>query len=433
MRLTRRDLLAGAALAQPLAAAPRPNILFVLSDDHNWESLGVAGNPHIRTPRLDALARRGVYFRNATISTPQCAPSRGILMSGRESYQTGVRSNGTLRFPQGPGTTVVSQLRDAGYDTALIGKWHLQDSPSACGFASQPLWGVVQGTRYNLPLSKGSGAPEPRPGHVTENLTSAAIEYVQAAKQPFFLWLSYTAPHAPYELPNAYKEMYAARDQRSLATAHHPKDAGDFDWRTYYGAISHLDANVGRLLDALDGSPHARNTVIFFLGDNGYTCGSRGWTGKVYPWEESVRVPLIAAGPGVKRGVVTDCLAASVDLPATWMALAGLQPKQPVAGRDLSAVLARGRGGPEEAFASWDDPRPAALAVNIAVEPYREVRIARYKLIVWQSKKQGLFDYEADPGETADLSTRLPEIARRLRERLRARMQATADPAIAWL
>jgi len=131
--LTRRQFLAA-----PLAMQQRrqPNLVLIVSDDHQWQCLGAAGNPHIQTPNLDKLAARGVYFPQGVISTSQCAPSRGVLLSGLETYQTGLDSNGYTSFRTFKGATVVEQLRRAGYATNLVGKWHIDNLPHQCGFTN---------------------------------------------------------------------------------------------------------------------------------------------------------------------------------------------------------------------------------------------------------------------------------------------------------
>src|SRR5262245_45267630 len=124
--ITRREWLGGAASATlAMSAERKSNVVFLFSDDHHFQCLGASGNPHIRTPNLDRLAQNGVYFANGIISTSQCCPSRGVMLSGRETYQTGLRSNGATDFKPDVGPTAVAQLRNAGYDTIHIGKWHI--------------------------------------------------------------------------------------------------------------------------------------------------------------------------------------------------------------------------------------------------------------------------------------------------------------------
>lgn len=435
---TRRELLAVPAASLLAARSERPNILFILSDDHHYQGLGAAGNPNIHTPNLDRLASRGVNFSNAQISTSQCAPSRGVLLSGLETYQNGLISNGQIRFREGLGPTVIEQLRRSGYDTALVGKWHIQNRPEECGFARAPLWLPQGGSVYRNPkLCHGLDAkPSETPGHITDLLTQAAIDVVRSPRtQPYFLWLAYNAPHTPWYADARYTDHYAGKDAASLAPPAHPNGGMKFDWNTYYSVITHLDEAVGRLIAELEQRKLWENTVVFFLGDNGYTCGSRNWTGKVYPWEESVRVPLIAAGRGVARGRVNDAPAASIDLPRTWLDLARVTPQSPLAGRSLVKALHSGRGGPDYGYSVWDDARINALAVKKVVEPYRLVRSQTHKLIVWQSGRQALYDIRADFGEERNLldAPGSAPIASRLRSALAQRMKETQDKAIEWL
>jgi arylsulfatase A-like enzyme len=440
-RYTRRELLAAAAGAavSPLAVAEekRPNIVFLFSDDHHYQCLGAAGNPHIRTPNLDRLAERGVLFTNGLASTPQCCPSRGILLSGLETYQNGLRSNGARSFREGLGPTVVEQLRRSGYDTALIGKSHVEPRPQQCGFARAPLWFPGGSMRYQMPrLRRGlEGKDEEVEGHITDLLAGAAAEYARSARQPFFLWAAFNAPHTPWYAGAKYRQPYEGKSERELAPPRHPTSSRQFDWVTYYSVITHLDEAVGRLVTDLEKAGLWKNTVIFFLGDNGYMCGTKGWTGKVVPWEESIRVPYFVAGGEVSSGVTADAPAASIDLPATWLEMAGVEPAYRLAGRSLRPLLTTGKGNAEAAFAVWDDGRPEALAVRTVVEPYRLVRTRRHKYIVWESGRQALYDWQSDAGEDRNLidEAKLAAVARELKERLRARMEETGDRARRWL
>jgi len=426
--------LAGAVLAQ---TARRPNIVFIISDDHHWQALGVAGNGKIRTPNLDKLARRGVYFPQGTISVAQCAPSRGVLLSGLEIYQNGLDSNGHTAFRGYAGPTVVEQMRRAGYRTALVGKWHIAPLPGEVGFAEAPLWLRGGGSVYQDPkLRRGlAGKDEPVAGHITDLLTDAAIGAFKAGKgQPQLLWLAYNAPHTPWQADERFHAAYTAADAELAAPAH-PKGGKAYDWSTYYAVITHLDEAVGRLVAAIEQAGEWNNTLIVFLGDNGYLCGTKGLSGKVHPWEESVRVPYFVSGGLVRKPGVSEAAVASVDLPATFLDYAGVKPAYPVAGVSLRGVLEGGKFGREAAFSSWVDGRPEALAVRTAVEPYRAARTGRWKYIVWESRREALFDLAADGGEVRDLSkdaARAGEL-QKMRGLMRARMRATADPAAGWL
>jgi len=444
--LNRRQFMAG--MAMPLLAQKRPpNIVLIVSDDHHWQCLGAAGNPHIQTPNLDRLAGRGVMFTNGIISTSQCAPSRGILLTGQESYQTGLDCNDHTGFRTFQGATVVEQLRRGGYETNLVGKWHIAPHPRECGFTRAPVWLQPGSVRYtNPPLRHGldAVANEETPGHVTEILSEAAVQVIRQAPQPYLLWLTYNAPHTPWTASEQYRRPYQGRNAE-IAPPSHPKTAlgppmaarpgGTFDWETYYAVISEMDAGIGRVIDAVESSGQWENALVVFIGDNGYLCGSKGLQGKVYPWEESIRVPFIAAGGVVSGTGGNDAAVASIDVPATMLDFAGVRPGHRLAGSSMRAVLSGGRFAREDAFAVWNDGRVEALVARYAVEPYRVSRTSSHKYIVWESKKEALFDLRTDPFEEKNLVSD-PVYAQELRRRknsLRARMKDTADPAFTWL
>jgi len=423
--LTRRQFLAA-----PLAMQQRrqPNLVLIVSDDHHWQCIGAAGNPHIQTPNIDKLAARGVYFPQGVISTSQCAPSRGVLLSGLETYQTGLDSNGYTSFRTFKGATVVEQLRRAGYATNLVGKWHIDNLPHQCGFTHAPRWLRGFGSPYMNPkLRQGLEATvdTEMPGHITEIFTEAAIEVIKNARQPYLLWLTYNAPHTPWSV----SEKYRAEKSASAPPAH--KGTRPYDWATYYGVIRELDANIGRVIDAVDWE----NTLIVFIGDNGFLAGSKGLNGKVYPWEDSVRIPFIVAGGPVSKPGKSDAPVASIDVPATLLDVAGVKPSHKLAGRSMKPLFSGGKFARDAAFCVWNDGRPEGLVVRTAVEPYRLVRTATHKFIVWESKKTALYDLRSDPHEEKNLvdDPARQKVLAQMKDRIRARMKATADPAIAWL
>ena len=417
----RQFLAASAALAQP----SRPNIVFLISDDHHFRALGAAGNPYIETPNLDKLASRGVLYTHGIVSTPQCAPSRGILLSGLETYQSGLRSNGYTKFNPGFPPTVVEQLRRAGYATHLIGKWHIDNLPAECGFSSAPLWLRGGGSKYIDPsLRRGlDGKDETVPGHITELFTDAALDVVRKASGPYLLWLAYNAPHTPWTARDA------DRPRNPQPPPGHPKDAKPFDWSTYYAVIRHLDAQCGRVVDAIEKAGQWNNTLVVFLGDNGYLSGVRGLNGKVHPWAESVRVPYIVSGGVVKTKGKRNTPVASIDLPATFLDFAGIKPAYKLAGESLKSELLTGRSTREHAFATWDDPRPEGLATRQPVEPYRLVRTKFYTYIRWQSGREALYE---TANEYKDLAKSHPEVLAEMKGALAERMEATNDPARRW-
>lgn len=278
------------------------------------------------------------------------------------------------------------------------------------------------------------GKDEKTPGHITDLFTGAAIDCIRTAKEPFLLWLAYTAPHTPWSVDARYRQPYQGRGAQ-LAPPAHPNGGGKFDWETYYAVIAHLDEAIGRLIGAVENAGLWDNTLIVFLGDNGYLCGTKGLQGKVEAWDESIRVPYFASGGLVRGRGKVDAPVASVDLPATFLDYAGIKPAYTLAGRSLRPELEKGQSRREAAFSAWNDGRPEALLVPRPVEPYRVARTRTHKYIVWESKRQALFDLRADPGEERNLAgaSGSAKILRNMRERLDARMRATSDPARAWL
>jgi N-acetylglucosamine-6-sulfatase len=452
--LTRRHFVS--TLPAPLLAQrTKPNIVLIVSDDHHWQCLGAAGNPHIQTPHLDNLAERGVLFINGIVSTAQCAPSRGILLSGQEGYQTGLDCNGHTAFRSFTGATLVEQLMRGGYQTNLVGKWHIAPSPRDCGFTKAPIWLKPGGIAYMNPrLRHGldATADTETPGHITDIFSNAAVEVIRHSREPYLLWLTYNAPHTPWTASEPFRKLYAGRNT-AIAPPAHPKSQpesrpdgvrrgpggaradGAFDWETYYAVISELDAGIGRVVKAVEQSGQWDNTLIIFVGDNGYLCGSKGLQGKVHAWEESIRVPFLVAGGLVRRPGNSHAAVASIDIPATILDVAGIRSSHRLSGASLRSTFNGGRFARDAAFSCWNDGRPEALAVRRAVEPYRLVRTTTHKYILWESKKEALFDLESDPFEEKNLISEaaLAPVLKAMKRRLQARIRETSDPAAAWL
>src|SRR5918999_1159431 len=248
------------SIAAP-AASPRPNLVVVISDDHRWDALGAAGNPTVITPVMDRMAREGVYFRQAIVSVSQCHPVRASLLTGLPAHRHGVHS---IQY-QDPGVaetlcrrpTVPSLLRDAGYRTAVIGKWHVPPPPWECGFDEVRTWLPDGGTGYHDPeLVRGRFYKEEVvAGFTQEIFTNEAVEFLRSANAragPFLLWLGYTAPHFPYEPnPERIQDLYTGRSEEELLPPGFPRNVQANDWRHYDEAVSYLDEQLGRVLAAL--------------------------------------------------------------------------------------------------------------------------------------------------------------------------------------
>lgn len=424
-----------------------PNLLLILTDDHRWDGLGVAGNPHVHTPNLDRFARESLYFRQGTIDVPQCSPARAMLLTGLPPHRSGWLSNQYQRpdhLLRPPLTipTVPGELARAGYHTALIGKWHLQPDPWECGFAEVGMWLPGGSGPYQNPnLAHGrSRTLQPTPGHVTEIFANDAIAFLRrqaGSDRPFFLWLAFTAPHLPYgPNPPHITRLYAGKTAADLLPPGFPRDIPTGDWVRYYEAISHLDEQVGRVLAALDPSQR-QNTVVVFIGDNGYMMGShgigaRGGAGKVVPYDDSIRVPWIVRAPMLARAPrVSDAAVSGIDLPVTLLRLADLRPPETWPGRDLTPLL-RGRGDRDVAFGEWADDQSA----QFGRWAYRLVRTPHHKLIVFEDPMRvpELYDLAVDPRETRNryAEPASASVRARLLSRLRRWLARTDDPAREW-
>ena len=239
------------------AAARRPNVVLILTDDQGYGDLGINGNTVLKTPNIDRLAGQGVMFRNFYMA-PICAPSRASLLTGRYHQRTGVPyADGPTDVLRLREVTIAKALKSAGYKTALIGKWHLGrfavNGPLAHGF--DLFFGFRDGmiTFYNDAILEHNGKPVRTNGYVTDVLTDAALRFVEENRtKPFFLFLSYNAPHLPMKVPIRYEEPY----NKPGISAHLAK---------LYGMITHLDMSIGRVLERLKELEIEDNTIVIFL------------------------------------------------------------------------------------------------------------------------------------------------------------------------
>ena len=433
------------------APAGKTNVVLIISDDHRWDVLGAAGNPAAHTPALDRLAREGVHFRQGTIHIPQCAPSRAMLLTGLPPHQNGWYSNQTQR-PEVRSPTGFSRypllpalMRDAGYRTVLVGKWHVMPDPWHCGFTDVRVWMPGGAGPYlDAPkLAKGNSREFVKIGGYTNELfgTDAAdfLRSDDAKQQPFFLWLALTAPHTPLT-PNRPEvaKVYEGKADQDLWPPSLPKGAKPRRLKDYYEAVTAADRQVGHVLGALDETKLAENTLVIFIGDNGWLMGERplhgqdDFQGKVYPYDPSVRVPFIARAPGGARGASEACVS-SLDLPPTILRAAGVAPPKEWAGRDLGPLL---RGEKADGFDAAVCEFPDSENSKFGDTNYRLVRTATHKLIDWKDPQRPneFYDLVKDPHEQKNMinDDASRSVRDELRKRLHAWMAKTEDPAAQW-
>ena len=393
--------LAAAATQVSCTEAPRrPNLLFVFSDQHR--ACSMPGEPYndADAPNLARLASEGMTFRNCVSNYPVCSPYRGILLSGRWPCQTGIIDN---NFP----------LRESGYRTSR----HMQGS-------------------YTFDPHNGERI-EPK-GYNATLMTDQAIEFIRKANadQPWMLVVSVNPPHpafsdAPPELMQRYRD--ARLRLRPNGTEKLGGDHADHkgipvreNLAGYYAHITAVDAEIGRLLDVLDETGAAGDTIVVYTSDHGEMMGSNNWTGKRLPYEESAKVPFVARFPGrIPAARTTDSLLGAIDLYPTLCGLAGVAPPEHCAGRDLSAAL-RGEQyrRPEHAFLMHQNVK----GVNVPI--YRGLRTPRYTYAAGERGRWLLFDNREDPYQRHNLAgdpTR-SGLVRELEGEILEYLEVTGDP-----
>lgn len=427
---------------QTEAAAPlRPNVLFIAVDDMN-NDLGCYGHPLVKSPNIDRLARMGVKFDRAYCQFPLCSPSRSSLMTGLRPSQTRV-FNLQYHFRQGlPDVVTLSQLfKNSGYFAARVGKIYHYGNPGQIGTSGlddPPSWNVainpagrdktvIETNILNHTPKRGLGSAmcylsdaEGRDDEHTDGLVALeTIKLLEANKdKPFFIAAGFYKPHTPYVAPKKYFDLYPL-DSINLpdipvvqSTVPKPSLASTTPWpyfgvtaeqareckRAYYGALSFVDAQIGRVLEAMDRLKLWDNTIVVFWSDHGYHLGEHGLWMKQSLFEESARVPLIIVAPSAKaRGKTSPRVVEFVDLYPTLADLAGLTPPANLAGTSLRPLL----NNPNR---RWT--RPAFTQVQRGQFPGYSVRTERWRYIEWDDGLKGsqLYDHKTDPRELNDLA-----------------------------
>ena len=444
-----------------------PNILLITCDQLQAFATGCYGNPDVRTPGIDALAASGVRFEYGISNAPVCMAARSLLLSGQHNrrctggvgnvqYPCGKR--GSYPMPEYPpptrmhlvDPTLPELLRDAGYDTAVIGKWHIYAWPDAIGFNHY----LIPRT-HHVHSAQGyveDGSPEFVPdGYSVDFETRRAVEFLhdrQHARQPFFLMLNYSPPHPPLnDCPEPYLTMYdpASMTLRPNVNLHKPFPDWDHDCRVYrwdyryyelqlphtlrpredsirdiyaayYGNTTWLDTQIARVLHELEACGLREDTMVVFTADHGDNLGSHGRNGKGLPFDESLRVPMILSRPGtLEPAVVTDRVATLLDLAPTLLGHAGVTAPAHFDGLDL--------------LTHPDDPQPAASeaadhpAICEITPGTLVARTTRFTAFLDADRNQPLafYDNHADPYQMTNLADTPDhaDVQRRLFARLR--------------
>ena len=450
-------LLISALLAADLsAAAPRPNIILIFTDDHASHALSCYGSKINKTPQLDRLASEGMLFRNCFCTNSICAPSRAVILTGKHSHLNGVIDN-RVRF-DGRQQTFPKLLQKAGYQTAMIGKWHLKSRPT--GFDHYEVL-IGQGPYYNPPMIR-NGSRVKHTGYTTDIITNIALKFLKGrdTAKPFMMMLQHKAPHRNWQPGPKHLTLYddvtipepdnlfdnylgrgtAAQTQdMSIARTMTPNDlklvpprnftpAQLKTWNAAYGpkneafrkanlkgkplirwkyqryikdylrCIASVDDNVGRVLDYLDTSGLAKNTIVIYSSDQGFYLGDHGWFDKRFMYEESLRMPLMARWPGhIKPGSINSDLVSNLDFAQTFLELAGVDSPPDMQGLSLVPLLAGKTPADWRTslfYQYYEFPGPHSVRRHMGVRDSRYKLIHFYNLDEWE-----LYDLKRDPRE----------------------------------
>lgn len=428
------SLAQAAAVAQPPVSAP--NVVVLVIDDARWDSIGVAGNRIVRTPRLDRLAAEGIRFAQARVTTSICMVSRATLLTGQYMSRHGIDRFGTPLTPEAFVNTYPGMLRRAGYWTGYVGKYDVGAArPSDFDFVR-----TYQGRHW----LDGAGGERV---HVTEQNARDSLDFLRARPkdQPFLLSVGYFAAHAE----DGAKEQYLPQDwsaapYRGVTVPPSPlggakflqalppflsADANEgrvrFTWRfdtperyqdymiRYYRLITEVDAAVGRLVDELKAQSVYDNTLIVFIGDNGYFHGDRGLADKWYPYEQALRVPLIVRDPRLRagrRGMTSDRLALNLDIAPTIVAAAGMAVPDAMQGQDLSPLYLSDRAPAWRDEFFYEHP---TITSRDRIPSSQAIVRRDWKYVQWpEFAHEQLFDLRNDRQELINLAGRPAHAAR---------------------
>ena len=450
------------------AASERPNVILVICDDLAHRAIGAYGGTMLETPRLDRMAKEGARFDSAYVTNSLCSPSRAAILTGKYSHLNGVRDNAEPF--DGSQVTLPKLLQEAGYQTAMVGKWHLHSDPTGFDY-----WSVLPGQGvYVDPTFVGPEGETQKEGYVTEIVTQEAIQWLSNRREkskPFYLQIGHKAPHSWWQPEKKYASLFeedtlpeppslhedishrSAPVQHVEATldpkgifehekAFYRRHRADFEnlpqgmpdkevrsWiyqkyiKDYLRTSASIDEQMGRLLDFLDENGLADNTLIIFTSDQGYFLGEHGFYGKQLMYEEAFSTPLLVRYPKeIAEETVVNQLAVNIDLAPTVLDYAGVSIPEEMQGRSLRSLI-----NAKQEVGKWRD----AVYYRFyhpgwGHTPHEGVRTSRYKLIRFYANPKApredyweLYDLKNDPKEMNNIYEDAPaELVGELRDKL---------------
>ena len=437
-----------AALATPLTqrhasglTAAGPNIVFVFSDEHRSQSMSFTEMPMVQTPNLANMAREGFCFQQCISNYPVCSPYRGMLMTGRWPFQTGMIDN-DIDLSENE-YTLGDAFKSAGYHTAYIGKWHLGGTRAEpFGFDLSLIW-TNTNTHYNQSLYyPKDGGPVRLEGYNATRMTDQAVSYIAGAgAHPYLLMVSLNPPHARFtDAPPDKRALYpdGSLPYRPNVRLDGPDDGhisrnnGSPHYEGYHAHITAIDTELGRILDAVKQSERGDNTLVIYTSDHGCQFGSHGIGSKRQPYEESVRIPFMVYAPGrVSPGGSSQALMGAPDVMPTLCGLAGIPVPNTCVGQDFSGYILHGIGPEPDAQlimhiskknASGGERHPAPL--------FRGIRTRRYTYTINEKGPFHLFDNQEDPYQMHNLvhAEEQASLRKDLHARLAELLAAAEDP-----
>lgn len=420
--------------------ATLPNIIFFLTDDHRFDAMGFMGHPFLETPNMDRMANEGIHFNRAIVTTSLCSPSRASILSGMYAHNHGVVDNYN---PVDPGLKFFPEyLQEAGYNTAFVGKWHMggeSDDPRFgfdhwLSFKGQgTYWADGHGTSREVPQTSMdgyniNGKRVPQKGYITDELTDYALDWLKntSKEKPFMLYLSHKAVHSDFVAADRHigryqdkqlnnpesmenqreKPMWLTNQRNSRHGADFAYNLPDFDLSTYYQryceTLLAVDENLGRIMQWVEEGGQLENTMIVYMGDNGFQFGEHGLIDKRTAYDASVKVPLLVWWPGkVKKSRTINEMVANIDIAPTLLDIAGISIPENMDGRSFKSLL-------EEKEINW---RKELLYEyywerNYPYTPTTHALLtSRYKFIryhgIWDLDE--FYDLQSDPNETKNL------------------------------
>jgi arylsulfatase A-like enzyme len=416
MNPTRREFLATAASAAAAQTPRKPNLLYVFSDEHRacsmpWEAFNEA-----HMPNLERFAKEAMNFRTCISNYPVCSPYRAMLLTGRWPYQTGIIDNALQLRPDE--VSIGETFRRAGYRTGYIGKWHLSPGdegghfipkgPARQGFEDWHVWANTnQHYDRSFTFNPESGERVQPKGYNATLMTDEAVDFIGRHKaEPWMLMVSWNPPHPNFlDAPPEEKQRYEPASLKFRPNAPKISPKRREECQGYYGHISAVDAEFGRLLKKLDETGQADNTIVVYTSDHGDMMGSHGFGGKRLPWEESCRVPFLIRQPRtIAGGSSVDGLFSTIDIYPTLCGIAGV----PVPGHCVGRNLSRAMHGekvtfPESSFLMHIQKENASGGENNPAPLFRGVRTATHTYAVAEDGRWCLYDNREDPFQMHNL------------------------------